>query len=177
MPTREARGFRSGGVHFSAHIWRFVQRWKQRLIDLRGLQHFVGPFALRDVEHQRAGSVGHIDGALAGQPEANVILRQHHRADALPVFRLEFADPQKFRQRKIRKRGIAGELDQPVGADELSKIATLLFGAHVAPDQRRTNDFAVLTEHHRAVHLPGEPDACDLLGFEFCGGDRFARRC
>ena len=99
---------------------------KKRLIDLRRLQHFVRPFALRDVEHQRAGSVGHVDGALAGQAEANVILRQHHERTRFQFSRFVFAHPEKFRQREIRERRIAGELNQPIGADALGQLAALL---------------------------------------------------
>ena len=50
---------------------------------------------MRDVEHQRAGSVGNVDGGFAGEAEAHVVFRQHDFADALPVFRLVLADPQE----------------------------------------------------------------------------------
>jgi hypothetical protein len=33
----------------------------------RGLEHFVRPSPLRDVQHQRSGRVGYVDGELAAE--------------------------------------------------------------------------------------------------------------
>ncbi len=40
----------------------------------------------------------------------------------------------------------------------------LCFGALVAPDKRRANDFIALVEQYRAMHLPGKTDARDGVG-------------
>ena len=94
---------------------------------------------MRDVEQQSAGGVGNVGGAFAGQLEADVVLREHDGANAAPVFRFVFAHPQKFGEGEIGERGIAGELNQLVAANTFGEFSTLLFGTHIAPDQRRAN--------------------------------------
>ena len=68
--------------------------------------------AVRHIQHQRAGSIRHVDGPLAGEAEADVVLGQHDCAHALPVLRLVLAHPQQFCQSEIGERRIAGELDE-----------------------------------------------------------------
>ncbi len=70
-----------------------------------------------DIEQQRAGSVGHIGGAFAGEAEADVVLRKHNGANPFPILALVLADPKQFCKREIRQSGIAGELNQTVVAD------------------------------------------------------------
>ena len=78
---------------------------------------------MRNVEKQCARSVGHIRGAFAGQPEAHVIFRKQHVANATPVVRLVFANPENFGERKVRERGIASELNQALQAECSREIA------------------------------------------------------
>src|SRR5258708_31792065 len=129
-----------------------------------------------DVEKQSAGSVGHVGGAFASEAKTDVILRKHYGADAFPVFGFVLADPKQFCEREIRQSRIAGELNQPLVADFGGQIATLFFGADVAPDQCGTNDASLLVQHDRAVHLTGEADASDVVGSKVGARDGFANR-
>ena len=70
-----------------------------------------------DVEKQRAGSVGHIGGALAGEAEANVVFRKHEGANTFPILRLVLANPKQFCKREIGERRVACELNQAFLAD------------------------------------------------------------
>src|SRR5207248_6349838 len=82
-------------------------------------------------------------------------------ANAAPVFRFVFANPEHFCQREVGERGIASELNQPLQAEGLREITALLFRADVAPNQRGANDVALFIEKDRAVHLAGEAHARD----------------
>ena len=127
------------------------------------MQNFLRPAAIRDIQHQCAGGVGHVDGPLSGEAEANVVLGQHDGADPLPVLRFVLPYPQKFRQSEIGQRWIAGEPDESFRANSFGKIAALFFAAQVAPDERRPNDFVGDVQHDGAMHLSGKSDARDLI--------------
>ena len=62
--------------------------------------------AVGDIEKKCAGSVRHIDGAFAGELEADKILGQQNVGDALPVARLILAHPKKLGQGEIGERGL-----------------------------------------------------------------------
>src|SRR6266571_5460796 len=127
--------FRSAsGRKFSADLGRFEQARQESLVKFRSLQHSARPAAMGYVEEESTGSVGHVRGALAGEAQADVVLREQHAADALPVFGFVFADPKKLCKREIGKGRIAGELNQSFLADFRSEIKALLLGADVAPD-------------------------------------------
>ena len=119
---------------------------------------------MRHIEHQRARSIGHVDGGFTRKSQANVVFRQHDFADAPPIFRLMLADPQKLSQREICQRTVAGQLDQAIEADGAFKFFRLCFGALVAPDQCGANDFVVFVEQDSSVHLPGKPHGGDGIG-------------
>jgi len=71
--------------------------------------------------------------------------------------------PQKLGQSKVWKRGIAGQFNQPLGADPASQLLALILGSHVTPDQRGTHDLIVSVEHDRAMHLTGETHARQII--------------
>jgi len=145
-----------------ANVGRFVKLRQEALVKLGRAEHFCRPSTVRDVEHQGTGGVGHIDGAVAGETEANVVFWKHDRADTMPVVRLVLANPKEFREGEIRKRRVAGELDDAGGSQLLIDFLTLWFGADVAPDERRANDGILVVEHDSAVHLAGESHARDV---------------
>ena len=118
------------------------------------------------VEHQRPGSVGDVDGGFAGQAKADVVFREHDFADALPVFWLVLADPEKFGEREICQRRIASQLNQAGEADGALELFALGFGALVAPDESGSDDFAVFIKEDGAVHLAGKTDGGDGFGCE-----------
>ena len=121
------------------------------------------PTAIGYIEQKRAGSVRHVDGTFAGQAEANVILGQHDVGDAGPILRLTFAHPEKFGQRKVGQRRIAGEANQRVAAENVFQFAALGLAALVAPDDGLAHDLVRGVEKNRAVHLPGEADTGDVF--------------
>ena len=53
----------------------------------------LGPAALGNVQQQRAGSVRHIHGLLAGQPEAHVVLGQQEGAKFAAIWRVRARAP------------------------------------------------------------------------------------
>ena len=85
-----------------------MKKGQQALVDFGGLQDLLRPAAMGHVEKQRAGGVGHIGGAFAGEAKADVVLGKHYGADALPVFGFVLTDPKKFCEREIRQSRIAG---------------------------------------------------------------------
>ena len=111
---------------------------------------------------------------FAGETQTDVVFRQHYFADALPVLRLVFADPQEFREREIRQRRIAGQLDEAFEADGAIELFRLRFRPLITPDERGANDFVVFIEQDGAVHLAGETDSGDGTGIEAGKLQRFA---
>jgi hypothetical protein len=95
-------------------------------------------------------------------------------ADALPIFRLVFANPQDFCQGEIGQGGIAGQLNQALKTKSAEEIARLFFSTHVAPDNRGTHDAATFVKKDCAVHLAGEADASDIFAGEICFRERLA---
>src|SRR5207302_5046862 len=122
---------------------------------------------MRYIEQQSARSIGHVRGAFTGEAKAHIVLGKQKVPHALPVLRFVFADPKNFREREVGERGVAGELNQTLQAKSLGKVVALLFGAHVAPDQRGTNDVSLLIEKDGAMHLAGETQARNVFPREF----------
>ena len=101
---------------------------------------------MRNVQKQGARSVGHVRGALAGQPETHVVFGKQHVADAIPVVRFVFANPENFSKREIGQCRVARKLNQALEAECACEIATLFFRANVAPNQRGPNDISFFVE-------------------------------
>ena len=85
-------------------------------------------------------------------------------------FGLMFADPENFCQREVRKRGIAGELDDVFAAELGVQPVTLGTTAGIAPDQRGPKHLPVGVEQDSSVHLAGQPDGGDVGGKTLRGG-------
>lgn len=129
-----------------------------------------------DVQHQCAGSVRDVDGGFAREAQADVVLRQHDFANALPILRFVLADPEKFGERKVCEWGIAGQLDKEVEANGALELLGLRFGALITPDEGWADDLVVLIKQDSAMHLAGETDGGDGIGGESGGMKRFAHR-
>ena len=84
-------------------------------------------------------------------------------AHVRPEFRFVLAYPQEFRKREIGERRITGELNQAIGAKFLGEFARLFFSALIAPDERRTDNFAGSVQQNCAMHLSREADARNLF--------------
>jgi hypothetical protein len=126
------------------------------------------------VEEKSAGSIGDVDRFFSCETEADVVLRQHDRANAAPICRLVFAHPKEFCDCEVRQRRIAGELDQALGADFLGERSALRPGANVTPDQRRADHFVCGVEHDSAMHLTRETDARDVFRAQVGSRQSFA---
>ena len=130
--------------------------------ELERVEHLGRPGAAGDVEQQRPGRVGDVRRPLAGQPQPDVVLRQHDPRDPAVGVRLVPAQPEELRRREPRQRPVAGQRDQPLEPDALLDLGALGPGALVVPEDRRPHDAAGRVERDEAVHLAGEPDPRDL---------------
>ena len=118
------------------------------------IQQSVGPVALRHVQPQRPGGVGHIGDFFTGHPVAQIILRQQHRGGALKVFRLMATHPQQLRRGKAGHRQISRHLMQL--RRPLLQLRALRGAAGVVPQDCRADRLPVGIQQNRAVHLPGK---------------------
>ena len=157
-----------------AHFRRFIHLGEPAFGNARGFGHFLRPAAVGHVEQQRSRGLLHVDGELAGEPVAHVVLGAHDVADLREDLRLMRLDPQQLGEGEVGQRGIAGELDQALVADLLGQPVAFGLGAGVAPDERGAQDLAVFIEHDRAVHLAGEANRRDGLARFRSVGERFA---
>ena len=172
----ETRGQLPGRAHPAADRLRFIKFGKERHIHLRRVQNLARPGARGHVEQKRPGGVRDIDRPLPRQAEADIVLREHDRADAAPVFRLPLPHPEEFGQGEIGERGVARQPDQPLGPHPRGEGAALRLRPHVAPDQRRPHHGIGPVEHYGAVHLPRKADAPDRLPADARRGERPAHR-
>ena len=141
---------------------------------LEQLQHLVAPPPPRDVEEQRPGSVGGVDRALPGEPEADVVLRQQDVRDPRVDVRLVPAQPEQLRRREAGERAVAGQLDQALQADALLDLRALGAGALVVPEDRRPQHASSAPSATRPCIWPEKPSGSPSLPAEL-GERRLAR--
>ena len=98
-------------------------------------------------------------------------------SDARPVLRFVFADPEKFGEREVGERWVAGELNDAGEAEDFFKFPRLFFGALITPNDGRANDVARGVQQNRAMHLTGEADTRHVIGSYVCLLHRFFYRC
>src|ERR1019366_584252 len=134
----------------------FIECGQPVSIDFGRFQHLVRPAPVGHIQQQSPGSIRRVGGAIPRELVANIIFRQHDRANPLPVVRFVFPHPQELGQRKVGQSWIAGQLDEPFRSYFFGQRTALAVGAHVAPDQCRTHHPPALIEHYCAVHLSGE---------------------
>ena len=120
--------------------------------------HLVRPAPVRDVEEQRPRCVGGVDRPLAGEAEADVVLRQQDVPDPRVQLGLVPLQPQQLRRGEAGKRAVPGQLDEPLEADAALDLRALGAGALVVPEDRRPQHLVALAEHDEAVHLARESD-------------------
>ena len=128
------------------------------------LEHHRRPVAGGEVEQLGPGAVGLVQRVPAGQPVADVVLGQQHVGDARPDLGLVRANPGQLGRREPGQRVVAGDLDEALRADGRADRVALGGRALVVPQDRRPQDLARGVEQHEPVHLPGEPDALDVVG-------------
>ena len=108
----EAGGGGSGGADAGADFGAFEEAGEPGHGDAGGFGDFGGPAAVGDVEQQGAGGLLHVDGELAGEAEADVVLGAEDVGDAGEDFRLVVAHPEELGEGEVGQGGIAGELDE-----------------------------------------------------------------
>ncbi len=89
QPGRFCASFRNAATNILG-LKKFGQHLR---IDAGFAEDFRGPFAVGDIEHECAGSVGNVNCGLTGEAQAHVIFREHHFANAVPVFWLVLLHP------------------------------------------------------------------------------------
>ena len=113
------RGDRHAASRDTADIRRLQRPRQPGRVDLQRLRHLLAPAPPRDVEQQRARGVGDIGRVLAAQPQAHVVLGQHHAGDPGVDVRLVARDPAQLGGGEARQRAVAGQGDQALEADGL----------------------------------------------------------
>ena len=94
----------------------------------------------------------------AGEPQADVVLREQDVPGTRPHVRLVAPHPQQLRRGEPGQRAVAGQLDQTLEADPLLDLGALGRGAAVVPEDRRPQHALVAVEQDEPVHLPGEAE-------------------
>ena len=122
---RKAGGLSGRPCDGPGHLGTFRGPRQPARIDAEGGQDLRGPVPGRKVEQERAGAVGSIDRVLASEPVADEVLRQPHVRDACPHLGLVLAYPEQLRRRKPGQGIVAGHLDEPLPADELTDLVAL----------------------------------------------------
>ena len=159
----QARGRRRGLRDVADHV-RPLDRPRQKAgVDAEGLDHLARPRPGRQVEEHRARAIGHVEGMLAGEPEAHVVLGQEHVPRPRPGLRLVVAHPEQLAGGEARQRLIAGDGDEALATDDGPDGVALRRRPLVVPEDGRADDLVVLVKEHQAVHLPCRTDGRDGL--------------
>ena len=141
---------------------RLEHRWEPVAWKLEGVEDLGAPVAARDVEEERPRRVRGVDRPFAGQPEPDVVLRQHHACDARVRLGLVTAQPEELGRGEAGQRTVPRQLDQALEPDALLDLGALEGGALVVPEDRGTDHAPGLVEHDETVHLAREADPGDL---------------
>ncbi len=179
-PGRQPRDLRRRGGDRPRHVGPFVRPWEPGGVEAERVEHLVGPVAQREVEEQRAGTVGAVHGMVAGEVVPDEVLRQEHVRDPRPDLGLVAPDPEELGSGEPRERVVPGDRDQPLRAHDLADQVAFLGRPLVVPEDRGAEDVTGSIQHHGAVHLAGESHRRDLVagdpGIRQRGTDRFDRR-
>ena len=100
-----------------ADLGAFEEAGKPGHGDAGGFGDFGGPAAVGDVEQEGSAGLLHVDGELAGEAVADVVLGAEDVRDAGEDFRLVGAHPEELGEGEVGQGGIAGELDEAGAAD------------------------------------------------------------
>jgi hypothetical protein len=103
------------------------------------------------VQPQRAGGVGDVADALAGQAQAQVILGRQHAGNPAEQLRLMLAQPQQLGRGQPRHRQAAGD----AGESRMRALQPLRLcqRARIVPQDRRAQHMVVPVQQHCAMHL------------------------
>ena len=154
------------GAQLARNSDRFMHFRKPVGVKFKRRYHLRRPAALHDVEKRCSRSIRNFRGELAGKTKPNVILGQKHFTNFGVNSRLVSTHPDQLRRRKARQGRIASNLDQVVVSDDSSNRVGLRLATLITPDNRWPERVLVLVQQHQSMHLPGQPDPSDLLGFD-----------
>ncbi len=129
--------------------------------NVQGGEHLLRPAAMADIEQARTAGVSHVGGALTGQAKTHEILRQQEMTRGAPDGWAVTARPGKLGSGEADQHGIAGPLDDALGAEALGPGVRFRLGAAIAPDDGRSQDGAGGIQQHDAVHLARQADRGD----------------
>ena len=160
----QARFLGAGAGDAAGEVGRFKHIREDGLVKPGQGDEVVGPDALAGVEKARARGVGGIDGHLAADLEADIVLGADEARHLRKQLRLLFLEPDEL------AAGVTGQ-HLVVGVGEQAGEAAGLFGdpvalllrAAVAPEDGGADDVQVLIQRHQTVHLAGKADPGDLV--------------
>ena len=162
QPLGQSRLVRRRARHAPGQLGGLVRRRKDRAVQPGQRDQRLVPPARARVEESGAGGVGDVGGDLAGQAEADVVLRTAKYRHPGEVLRLLIAQPEDLaagiasEHPVVRVRKQAGQ-----SAGALGDPIALLLRALVAPEHGRADDAQVAVERHQPVHLSGKAQSGD----------------
>ncbi len=128
------------------------------------IDHVERPAAADDIEERGSGSVGDFGGELAGQPEADIVLREQQLADAFEVVRFVVAHPEQFGKSEAGEDRVGDRFEDLFASHGPVDEIDLGLAALVAPDEGGADHGVGAVEDDQAMHLAGEADAADVRG-------------
>ena len=141
----------------------FVGGWHPGRFNLQSSQHGPRPISPAEVKKQGARAPRLVDGVLACQPEAHIVLGQQDATDAVIQLWLLVSDPQDLGCRETGQGVVAGDLDKTLSTQALADLVAFRRSALVIPQDRRSQDLIVGVEKHQPVHLPRQTHTHDLF--------------
>ena len=160
----EPRGGGRSLRHVADDVRPLHGAWQHGRVEPQRVDHLGRPGPGGQVEEHRACPVGHVQGVLAGELEADIVLGQQHVPGARPGLGLVLAHPEQLAGREAGQRLVAGDGDEALAPHDLADLVALGSRALVIPEDGRAHDLLVLVEQHETVHLAGRADGRDGLG-------------
>ncbi len=130
-------------------------------------QQFGRPAPVRHVEPGGAGRVRHLGDVLAGEPEAEIVLRQQDLRHSGKDLRLVGLHPGELGRREAREDDVAAD-----GAEARVGVEPRRFqvAARVVPQDAGAQHRVRRVEERRAVHLARQADPAHRREFDGMGG-------
>ena len=141
----------------------FVHLAQQALIDLQQVQQLIRPAAVRHIQQLHAGGIRNLGGILAGENQAQIVLRQQNVTALLVDLRLVVPDPQNLCSCPSGQCRICGDFHELLLTGRAVHLVHFRNCPLVAPDDGVPQHLIVLVQHDQTVHLSGDADAFDFL--------------
>jgi hypothetical protein len=152
------------GGELPGHFIRLNADWQPGAIQVEFGKQRRTPAAMGDVEEQRAGGVAHFGCQFTRQTQPQIILGQQEVAQALVEVRLVAAEPKELGRGEAGEGGVADHLNERGSAAGAAfDLGAFGGGALVVPEQRGPQHLMGAIQEDRAMHLPAQPDAANLV--------------